>query len=194
MKLFIIVHYFKGYREDDDDVEIVMEVEVNESKEEFTDFYWLVQKSLKVYEGELECLGSGRRKNCYEAKRKRRIGKSKNGNRIYELILQIDTLTREDIENKMFLIKDYREYNSKEDKIKAIVVPKSRRDRSLDFELDEEALCFDYNPPAGSNMTLIMDPISTLIIVATMEEQSDGKVYMQSGWQWHSLATTTTAG
>ena len=140
LKLFVMVHYFKGYREDDDDVEIVMEVEVNESKEEFTDFYWLVQKSLKVYEGELECLGSGRRKNCYEAKRKRRIGKSKNGNRIYELILQIDTLTREDIENKMFLIKDYREYNSKEDKIKAIVVPKSRRDRSLDFEIDEEAL------------------------------------------------------
>ena len=44
--------------------------------------------------------------------------------------------------------------------------------------MNKEPLCFDYNPPAGSNMTLIMDPISTLIIVATMEEQSDGKVYM----------------
>ena len=37
------------------------------------------------------------------------IGKSANGkNQKYEMILEIDTLTREDLESKMFLIKDYR--------------------------------------------------------------------------------------
>ena len=36
-------------------------------------------------------------------------GKSANGkNQKYEMILEIDTLTREDLESKMFLIKDYR--------------------------------------------------------------------------------------
>ena len=62
-------------------------------------------------------------------------GKSANGkNQKYEMILEIETLTREDLESKMFLIKDYREYNSKEDKFQVMVVPKSRRNRSLDYE------------------------------------------------------------
>ena len=42
----------------------------------------------------------------------------------------------------------------------------------------QEPLCFDYNPPAGSNMTLIMDPVSNLIIVATVEDRSEEKSYM----------------
>ena len=63
----------QGYEEDDDDVEIVMEVEVNENKEKFTDFFWLIQKSIKIYENERDCLGSGRRKNCYFARRRKRI-------------------------------------------------------------------------------------------------------------------------
>ena len=51
-----------------------MEVEINKDKEEFTDFYWLVQKSFIVYENEKEkCLGSGRRENCYFARRRKRI-------------------------------------------------------------------------------------------------------------------------
>ena len=42
----------------------------------------------------------------------------------------------------------------------------------------QEPLCFDFNPPAGSNMTLIMDPVSNLIIVATVEDRSEEKSYM----------------
>ena len=54
------------------------------------------------------------------------------------MILEIETLTREDLESKMFLIKDYREYNSKEDKFQVMVVPKSRRNRSLDYETSDD--------------------------------------------------------
>ena len=50
-----------------------MEVEVNEDKEKFTDFFWLVQKSIKIYEYDEDCLGSGRRENCYFARRRKRI-------------------------------------------------------------------------------------------------------------------------
>ena len=64
---------FQDYEEDDEDVLIVMEVEVNEDKEKFTDFFWLIQKSIKVYENDRKCLGSGRRKNCYFARRRKRI-------------------------------------------------------------------------------------------------------------------------
>jgi len=130
----------QGYEEDDERVEIVMEVEVNQDKEKFTDFFWLVQKSIKIYENEEECLGSGRRKNCYFARRRKRIpGKITNGKiKKYEMILEIETLTREDLESKMFLIKDYREYNSKEDKFQVMVVPKSRRNRSLDYETSDD--------------------------------------------------------
>ena len=54
------------------------------------------------------------------------------------MILEIETLTREDLESKMFLIKDYREFNSKEDKFQVMVVPKSRRNRSLDYETSDD--------------------------------------------------------
>ena len=128
-------NYFQGYEEDDDNVEIRMEVEVNEKKEEFTDFFWLIQKSIKVEEGEEECLSGGRR-DCYYAKRKRKISGGQNGIQKYLMILEIDTLTREDIETKMFLIKDYREYNSDQDKFQVMVVPKSRRSRSLDEDVE----------------------------------------------------------
>ena len=66
-------------------------------------------------------------------------GKITNGKiKKYEMILEIETLTREDLESKMFLIKDYREYNSKEDKFQVMVVPKSRRNRSLDYETSDD--------------------------------------------------------
>lgn len=42
----------------------------------------------------------------------------------------------------------------------------------------QEPLCFDYNPPAGTSMTLIMDPVSNLIIVASVETRSEDKSYM----------------
>ena len=42
----------------------------------------------------------------------------------------------------------------------------------------QEPLCFDFNPPSGMNMTLIMDPISNLIIVATVEDRNEAKSYM----------------
>jgi hypothetical protein len=60
----------------------------------------------------LECLGSGNRKNCYEAQRRRRIGRrsSQNGGIVkYELILDVDEITTEDVDNKLVLVKDYRE-------------------------------------------------------------------------------------
>ena len=50
----------------------------------------------------------------------------------YELTLSIDTLTREDITNKLYVVKDYREFNSKIDKFEAFVVPSSRKGRTLD--------------------------------------------------------------
>ena len=55
-----------------------MEVEVNEDKEKFTDFFWLVQKSIKIYENDEDCLGSGRRENCYFARRRKRIAGTVN--------------------------------------------------------------------------------------------------------------------
>ena len=103
-----------------------MEVEVNENAEEFTDFFWIVQKIKKVYEGEIECIGSGRNENCYEAKRRRRISGNRSGNVTYELELRIDTLEREDIELKLFLLKDFRNYNSKIDQFEVYPVPRSR--------------------------------------------------------------------
>ena len=72
-KCLITKNIFQGYEEDDDDVEIVMEVEVNEDKEKFTDFFWLIQKSIKIYENDKKCLGSGRRENCYFARRRKKI-------------------------------------------------------------------------------------------------------------------------
>ena len=90
-----------------------MEVEVDESKEKFTDFYWIVRRSLKIYEGEEDCLDSGRREgNCYEASRKRKIGSSRSSNKgivKYELSLFIDEIEEEDLEERIFLVKDYRE-------------------------------------------------------------------------------------
>ena len=91
-----------------------MEVEVDESKEKFTDFYWIVRRSLKIFEGEEKCLDSGRRgDNCYEASRKRKIGNrsssSKKGIVKYELTLFIDQIGEEDLEERIFLVKDYRE-------------------------------------------------------------------------------------
>lgn len=93
-----------------------MEVEVDESKEKFTDFYWIVRRSLKVYEGDEACIDSGRRgDNCYEASRKRKIGSNRSsggsnkGIVKYELSLYIDQIEEEDLEERIFLVKDYRE-------------------------------------------------------------------------------------
>ena len=109
-----------------------MEVEIDKRKEEFTDFYWIVRRNLRIFEGERECIrtsGSSRRdENCYESLRRTKIrNKSKdndsrtkfflglpsknNGGHIvkYELILIIDRLELEDLENRIFLVKDYRE-------------------------------------------------------------------------------------
>ena len=111
---------------------IRLDVEINENKEEFTDFFWIIQRYKKVYEGEIECVGSGRNENCYEAKRKRRIGKNQ-GNVTYELELRIDTLEKEDIELKVFLIKDFRNYNSKVDQFEVFSVPRSTASAGIFF-------------------------------------------------------------
>ena len=124
--------FFKGYEEDDRDVVIRLDVEINENKEEFTDFFWIIQRYKKVYEGEIECVGSGRNENCYEAKRKRRIGKNQ-GNVTYELELRIDTLEKEDIELKVFLIKDFRNFNSKVDQFEVFSVPRSTASAGIIF-------------------------------------------------------------
>lgn len=109
-----------------------MEVEVDESKEEFTDFFWLIRKSIRLYEGERKCLDSGRRKNCYEARRRRRL-ETNNNLVTYELSLEIETLDRDDIDSKLYLVKDYREFRSKIDKFQVLVVPKdTRRGKSLE--------------------------------------------------------------
>ena len=111
---------------------IRLDVEINENKEEFTDFFWIIQRYKKVYEGEIECVGSGRNENCYEAKRKRRIGKNQ-GNVTYELELRIDTLEKEDIELKVFLIKDFRNFNSKVDQFEVFSVPRSTASAGIIF-------------------------------------------------------------
>merc|ERR1712130_286985 len=41
--------------------------------------------------------------------------------------------------------------------------------------LGQEPICFDYNPPAGSEMTLIMDPDSGLHISAKVDGRRQGK-------------------
>lgn len=140
----------QGYREDDSNAAIEMEVEVNENTEEFTDFYWIVQRSLKLYEGDASCRDSngadirrpsGRSGNCYYARRRRRIGKRKqylNGIVKYKLVLEIDKLTREDLLGKIFLVKDYREFHSTIDKFETMVVPSSRASRSLSGEARED--------------------------------------------------------
>ena len=43
----------------------------------------------------------------------------------YELELIIDTLEKDDIELKVFLIKDYRNFNSKVDQFEVFSVPRS---------------------------------------------------------------------
>ena len=108
-----------------------MEVEIDKRKEEFTDFYWIVRRNLRIFEGERECTrtsGSSRRdENCYESLRRKKIrSKSKDGDSRtkfflglpsrskghivkFELILIIDRLELEDLENRIFLVKDYRE-------------------------------------------------------------------------------------
>ena len=111
---------------------IRLDVEINENKEEFTDFFWIIQRYKKVYEGEIECVGSGRNENCYEAKRKRRVGKNQ-GNVTYELELRIDTLEKEDIELKVFLIKDFRNFNSKVDQFEVFSVPRSTASAGIIF-------------------------------------------------------------
>ncbi len=124
-------------------MEIVAEVEVNEAKEEFTDFFWLVRKSLKIYEGEKECIGSGRQENCYDASRRRRLRRQdNNGLTKYELILDVDRLDREDLESKIYLVKDFREFNSKMDEFEIIVVPGQRQTRALE---EEEAAIEDFS-------------------------------------------------
>ena len=47
------------------------------------------------------------------------------GNVTYELELIIDTLEKDDIELKVFLIKDYRNFNSKVDQFEVFSVPRS---------------------------------------------------------------------
>ena len=127
-----IIIFFQGYEEDDKNVEIIMEVEIDKRKEEFTDFYWIVRRNLRIFEGERECIrtsGSSRRdENCYESLRRTKIRNTdsddstrtkfflglpsrNNAKHIvkYELILLIDRLDLEDLENRIFLVKDYRE-------------------------------------------------------------------------------------
>ena len=127
-----IIMFFQGYEEDDKNVEIIMEVEIDKRKEEFTDFYWIVRRNLRIFEGERECIrtsGSSRRdENCYESLRRTKIRNTdsddstrtkfflglpsrNNAKHIvkYELILLIDRLELEDMENRIFLVKDYRE-------------------------------------------------------------------------------------
>ena len=52
-----------------------MEMEINENKEEYTDFYWIVRRTLKIYEGDLACTGTRKRRNqnCYDALKRRKI-------------------------------------------------------------------------------------------------------------------------
>ena len=90
-----------------------MEMEINENKEEYTDFYWIVRRNLKIYEGDLSCTGTRKRRNqnCYDALKRRKIRTKNKSNGIikYELSLIIDKLEKEDVEEPIFLVKDYRE-------------------------------------------------------------------------------------
>merc|ERR1712141_802433 len=88
-------------------------------------------------------MGSGprRKQNCYDASRRKRLGKRKaanNGIIKYELSLMIDRLEREDLEDRIFLVRDFREFNSKDDRFEAIVVPRSRKSRTFESEDDDE--------------------------------------------------------
>ena len=91
-----------------------MEVEIDKNREQYTDFYWIVRRNMKIYEGDISCIGSGprRKQNCYDASRRKRLGKRKasnNGIIKYELSLMIDRLEREDLEDRIFLVRDFRE-------------------------------------------------------------------------------------
>lgn len=118
----------QGYYRGDTDVRISMEVTVDTAKEEFTDFYWIVQRTLKIYEGERECLSS---RFCYESSRRRRY--RNGGENAYTITLDIDELTREDLETPLVLVKDYRLFNSNVDSREIYLVP-TQQDTSNDDE------------------------------------------------------------
>jgi hypothetical protein len=52
--------------------------------------------------------------------------------------------------------------------------------------LGQDALCFDYNPAAGSAMTLIMDPTTNLVITADIEGRRKGKTVFMTKVHFNS--------
>merc|ERR1712048_1225391 len=44
----------------------------------------------------------------------------------------------------------------------------------------QDAVCFDFNPVGGTEMTLLIDPESSLSISATAENRENGKTFMNS--------------
>lgn len=41
--------------------------------------------------------------------------------------------------------------------------------------IGQDPICFDYNPPAGSEMTLVMDPVTGLHVAARVDARRQGK-------------------
>jgi len=50
----------------------------------------------------------------------------------------------------------------------------------------QDPLCFDYNPAAGSEMTLIMDPTTNLLITADIEGRRKGKTVFMTKVHFNS--------
>ena len=127
----------QGYRRNDRDVRITMNVTIGHN-EEFTDFYWIIQRKYIVYEGEEECPDEGR--NCYTAKRRRKIrGGRKNE---FQMHLIIDKLSRDDLREPVVLVKDYEHEKTNKNLFEVQFVPKFAPIK--DYEGDDEEDYFEY--------------------------------------------------
>ena len=92
-----------------------------DDRDPFTDFFWIIQRKYIVYEGDEECPDE-EDGNCYVAKRRRHIrGAHKNA---YQMRLDIDKLSRDDLSEPVVLIKDYEDGKTRKDFFELQFVPK----------------------------------------------------------------------
>merc|ERR1719242_747655 len=110
--------------------------------EEYTDFYWIIQRKYIVYEGEEECPDEGR--NCYTAKRRRRIRGGKKNE--YQMHLIIDKLSRDDLREPVVLVKDYELEKTRKELFEVQFVPKFAEIKDYDSE-EEDYEYFDEDLP-----------------------------------------------
>ncbi len=94
----------------------MLDAMVDSSIERGVQFYWIVQRNYVIREDDDLCLRSQR--DCYDAppryevghdgSRSRRLRSHGRGFRHYELALEFDQISVEDLESPVVLVKEYR--------------------------------------------------------------------------------------